>query len=135
MTFDSLVLDTHALLWFITDDARIGAAADVALADPAVRLRIPAIALAEACFLVERGRTNVPSVPRLLRALRGDCRIKIVPMGTGVVRRTVSMPGVAEMHDRQIVATAVLLRDRGDKVAVVTRDREITASGLVPVLW
>ncbi|HEY2584759.1 MAG TPA: hypothetical protein VGI81_03215 [Tepidisphaeraceae bacterium] len=46
-----------------------------------------------------------------------------------------SVGAITEIHDRQIVATALVLIDRGDSVAILTRDANITASGLVPVIW
>ena len=38
------------------------------------------------------------------------------------------------MHDRQIVTSAVKIMDRGEAVAILTRDASIRASGLVPVV-
>jgi hypothetical protein len=39
------------------------------------------------------------------------------------------------MHDRQIVATALVLQAAGEKVVLLTKDRNITESGVIPVLW
>jgi PIN domain nuclease of toxin-antitoxin system len=39
------VLDTHALVWYLTNDRRLGAQADAVLNDPGVTLIIPAIVL------------------------------------------------------------------------------------------
>jgi hypothetical protein len=39
------------------------------------------------------------------------------------------------MHDRQIVVTALVLADAGERVALLTNDADITASGLLPVVW
>jgi len=52
-----------------------------------------------------------------------------------VVARTLSLTSIREMHDRQIVATALILADAGTLTALVTRDQNITLSGLVPVVW
>jgi hypothetical protein len=48
---------------------------------------------------------------------------------------SLNLTAVAEMHDRQIVATALQLASAGSSVALLTCDRNITASGLVPVVW
>lgn len=42
---------------------------------------------------------------------------------------------ISEMHDRQIVATALVLADRGELVTLITRDENSTFSGLLPILW
>lgn len=39
------------------------------------------------------------------------------------------------MHDRQIVATALVLQDTDTKAIILTRDPIIQASGLVKTLW
>jgi hypothetical protein len=39
------------------------------------------------------------------------------------------------MHDRQIVETAMILQDRGEIVALLTCDRNITASGVISIIW
>ncbi|GEM_PF-4182047 len=42
---------------------------------------------------------------------------------------------INETHDRQIMATALVLMDAGETVVLLTRDANMTASGLVPILW
>jgi hypothetical protein len=39
------------------------------------------------------------------------------------------------MHDRQIVATALIAQDTGAQVTILTRDRNISQSRLIPTLW
>ncbi|MFL5395856.1 MAG: type II toxin-antitoxin system VapC family toxin [Myxococcales bacterium] len=129
------VLDTHALVWFVTGDARLGAQARAVMSDPAVQMLLPVTALAEACYIVDRGRTSIPTPLDLFKALRGDKRIRIAPLTAAVVRRTLAMSAIPEMHDRQIAATALRVIDRGGTAVLLTKDASITASGLVPVMW
>jgi hypothetical protein len=56
-------------------------------------------------------------------------------IGSSLNAAFLSVGAITEIHDRQIVATALVLIDRGDSVAILTRDANITASGLVPVIW
>jgi hypothetical protein len=39
------------------------------------------------------------------------------------------------MHDRQIVATTLQLARDGEEIALLTRDENIRASGLVLITW
>ena len=39
------------------------------------------------------------------------------------------------MHDRQIVATALVLASKGDIVQLLTCDQNIVVSGLVAIVW
>jgi PIN domain nuclease of toxin-antitoxin system len=48
------VVDTHALIWFLEGNPRLGAAAKTVLMDPDSELILPAIALAEAVWIDSR---------------------------------------------------------------------------------
>jgi hypothetical protein len=96
---------------------------------------LPATAYGEVCWIVERGRTNIPSVSLLRASLEADPRFTVYPLDRAVVDRSHSLTMIRERHDRQIAATALVLADRGEQVALITRDEDITASGVVPVLW
>jgi PIN domain nuclease of toxin-antitoxin system len=131
----SYVLDAHTVIWFLEDNPRLGPAAKRILLDPSVALVLPAIALAEACWLVERKRSTIPTTADLLGSVDADPRIVVHSLDREVVGRSNTRLAVLEMHDRQIVATALLLIDQGHSVALLTRDVNITASGLVPTIW
>lgn len=97
---------------------------------------LPAIALAEALFILEKGRGQYAvSEGKLLASVRADSRIRIVALGQRILDLTLQCKAIDEMHDRQIVATALLTQNRGFKVAILTRDANITSSGLVPCVW
>lgn len=50
------VVDTHALIWFLEGNARLGINAQAVLSNLSSRLILPAIALAEAVWILERGK-------------------------------------------------------------------------------
>jgi PIN domain nuclease of toxin-antitoxin system len=129
------VVDTHAYLWFLTGDARLSSTARAVFADPDGEFILPATALAEACWIVEHGRTSIPSVPALLAALDADPRFVVVPLDRTIIEKSTTLLAIGEMHDREIVAVALDLAGRGEDTVVITRDLNITASGLVHVLW
>ncbi len=54
------VLDTHALVWYLEGNPRLGQDAETVLDDLGSELVLPIIALAEAAFIIERGRTSIP---------------------------------------------------------------------------
>jgi PIN domain nuclease of toxin-antitoxin system len=58
----SYVCDAHTIIWYIGKNQLLGANAQAALADSTSCLYLPVIALAEACHIVARGRTVIPSV-------------------------------------------------------------------------
>jgi PIN domain nuclease of toxin-antitoxin system len=129
------VIDTHALIWFLEGNSRLGANANAILSNPDSQLVIPAITLAEAVWIVERGRTSIPSAKDLFSAVEADPRVLIYPLDKDVIETTMSLSAINEMHDRQITATAIVLASKGEIVQLLTCDRNITASALVPVIW
>lgn len=130
------VLDTHTLLWFLDGDARLGHGASQILEDPNARFLLPAIALAEALFILEfRPQRHRIGIADLLRRLAADGRIAFAEMTQAVILKTLECTVITEMHDRQIVATALIAQRTGAQVTILTRDRNISQSGLIPTLW
>ena len=92
----------------------------------------PTIALAEIAYLYDRKRVRI-SVPAVLAHVARAPRCTIYSLDETVIER---MPAGLNIHDALIVATALVFRDvLGRETTVVTRDAEITASGLVDVVW
>lgn len=126
------VTDTHSLLWFLARDKRLSRAAFNALNNAAIPLTIPSIVLAEIAFLYSRGRVTV-SVTAVLSELQRFPNSRIFPLDEVIARM---LPTGLEMHDSIIVATTMLLdQTTGQEVALITRDEQITVSGLVLVIW
>jgi PIN domain nuclease of toxin-antitoxin system len=129
------VLDTHALIWFLEDNSRLSDRVREILSEPTSALVLPAIALAEAVWIVDRGKTSIPSAAVLLGAINGDRRIVIYPLDQGIIEQTLKLVDIHEMHDRQIVATTIVLARKAEQVVLLTCDQNITASNSVPVIW
>lgn len=129
------VLDTHALIWFLEGNSRLGENAKNILSDPNSGLILPAIALAEAAWIVERGRTSIPSVVELFNAVNADPRLVIYSLNKRIIQQTLSLLTITEMHDRQIVATVLVLANQEESVTLLTCDQNITESGLVLIVW
>ena len=130
------VVDTHTLLWFLDNYKKLGIAAAKVLADPNVLLILPAIALSEALFVIEKGRTPFTiTETELLQAVEDDPRFVVTPLDEAVIQKTLQCKAVPEMHDRQIVATALLAQTNGNQVAILTRDESIQNCGLVQTIW
>lgn len=129
------LLDTHALIWHLEGNSRLGANAQLILDSSASELILPAIALAEALYIVERGRTRIPDVATLIRDLDKDPRIEIQPLTNDILRTSISLLSVPEIHDRLIVATGVYLQNRGETVEILTKDNEIALASILTIVW
>lgn len=131
---NEFVVDTHALIWHLEGNARLGPDAKRILNDPSSRLFIPVIVLAEAAWVVNKGKTALPGWSAVLDAVLADPRVSIINLTPQIVRRAMTLHGL-EMHDAQIVATARELTDAGHDVVLLGCDSQIVASGLLKVLW
>ena len=85
------ILDTHALIWFLEGNSRLGVTAKEILADSSSELILPAIALAESVWIVSRGKTSIPSVDALLKVVKQDKRISIYPLDSEVIEKSINL--------------------------------------------
>jgi PIN domain nuclease of toxin-antitoxin system len=104
------------------------------LDDTQSQLVLPLIALAEAAFIVERGRTSISSVGDLLPGMQSAPHLELYPLTPEVFEQSLLATNIPEIHDRLIVATALYLQSVGYTVSLITADSVITASKLVPVV-
>jgi PIN domain nuclease of toxin-antitoxin system len=125
------VVDAHALLWFFEGNPKLGPDARLLLADAGNRVFVPAIALAEACRVVEKGKSKIPAVGELFDAIDDDSRMD----DRELVERSIQLTAISEMHDRLIVAAALRRYERDPSSLLVTADVSIRNSSLVPTRW
>ena len=126
------VTDTHALYWYLTASPNLGVNAQAAFLageQGQTRIYMPSIVLAELYYL------NVKYNQPLLFAqeyerLTGSGQFRFVEFRAADVLRFDALVAIPEMHDRMIVGVAHALR-----LPLLTRDREIVASGTIQTIW
>ncbi len=127
----SVVADTHAFVWHLTDPKRLPKAARRAFlaADEGRWLcHLPAIVLVETWLLYERGRLRVGPA-QLLDAIAGHPGYAVLPFD---VEQAVEFGGFASVRDpmdRMILAAARTTRSR-----LVSGDGALAGHG-VDVVW
>jgi PIN domain nuclease of toxin-antitoxin system len=125
------LLDTHAWIWWVDQDARLGARAIAALdaMPPGERPYLADISLWEVAMLVERGRLELDLPLRdWLAAAAHPRSVRIVPVDAAIAAEVASLPAAfhRDPADRLIVATSRVLG-----IPVLTHDKLIAASRLV----
>lgn len=122
-----LLADTHVLLWWRADDARLSAPAREAMADPENELFFSAGSIWEMAIKEAAGKLDVPDDFVATMADRGFAELPIT------ARHGLVAGGLPPHHrdpfDRMLVAQA-----RAERLAVVTGDARIAAYE-VPLLW
>ena len=126
------VLDTHAIVWFLQNDARLGKAASFLLEDPKARFAVPTLVLCELSHLSRKAKLN-HSFPKILDFLKADRRFEILSLDEAVIP---FLSHQLDIHDDVILATALALeKARGVAVSLVTCDKEIKALEKVATIW
>ena len=128
------VADTHAVLWYLTADNRLGLSARSIMQDPGNQIVIPAIVIAESLFIIERGKSPATTIQLWEFVLRSN-NVSFYPLDIFVLEKSETLTIIHEMHDRQIVATAIRLQDSNTEAIIITKDGNIANSGLVKTAW
>jgi PIN domain nuclease of toxin-antitoxin system len=126
-----LLLDTHALLWFLADDPKLSAAAKAALVDPANERLLSPISLLEIALKVRLGKLPL-SAPFgvLFPAQLAVNRILLLPLEPRHVEPLTTLPlHHKDPFDRLIAATA-----RVESLSLVSADPVFDTYGLTR-LW
>jgi len=121
-----LLLDTHVLLWWQTDDRRLGREARRAIAT-ADLVWVSAVSGWEAAIKVSRGRLRLDEKFRILVAVDEFTELPVSLAHTELVRQL--PPHHADPFDRLLVAQAIV-----ENATLVTHDRAIEPYG-TPVIW
>ena len=124
-------LDTHAVLWSLADDPRLGSQARSLISHSRrSELIISDIVLLEISYLSAKGRIeDVDGVDILLAKVAESFRV--IPISPEIARLALELDiPHGDPFDRVIAATA-----KTHAIPLLTRDRSITDSGSVATLW
>jgi PIN domain nuclease of toxin-antitoxin system len=131
-----IVLDTHALVWWVTSDPMLSKQATAAIEHEQVNggeIIVSAISAWEIAMLVERERLVLSlDVAKFLAAVAEIEAVRFVPVDVAVATKSVVLPGVfhKDPADRMIVATA-----RTHAAPLVTADEKIRSYIHVKTIW
>ncbi|OGA57252.1 MAG: hypothetical protein A3F77_07095 [Betaproteobacteria bacterium RIFCSPLOWO2_12_FULL_67_28] len=130
-----IVLDTHALLWWVSGSKRLSARARRAIRAATVDAPAAAstISVLEIVTAVRRGRLELAApVESWLADLRLLPELRFEPVSVEIARRagTFDTPMPGDPADRIIAATAMVLRAR-----LVTADEELRRVAGLRAVW
>ena len=130
-----IVLDTHALVWWVTGDPTLSKKAKAAIAREldGGDIIVSSISAWEIAMLVNHERLLLSmDVMSWLATVAEIEAVRFVPVDVEIAAKSVALPG--EFHkdpaDRMIVATA-----RKFAVPLVTKDEKIRAYAHVKTIW
>ena len=111
---EEIVIDSHALFWFLTGNQKLSSKAQRVIED-AAQVIVPTIVLLEIYYLLKKQGLGHRFI-ELLAEIKNRTYL-VYPLDLEVVVHVVSLDDALEMHDRVIVATAAMWR-----VPIVTKD-------------
>lgn len=119
---ERITVDSHSLIWYLHKPSNIRLTAKALEAmDNAENngiIYVPSIALLEVMRLIEKGRYPI-DFDAIVKGIEEHSRYEIVPLTTEVIKISRNMQGL-ELHDRAIVATAIITNS-----VLVSKDRQI----------
>jgi PIN domain nuclease of toxin-antitoxin system len=124
-------LDTHAFLWWITEDRRLSARAREVMADGSNDLLLSAVSGWEIAIKASLGRISLPiPIDRFLSEQLQRNGIGTLPIEMSHALRVHALPLLhRDPFDRLLVAQALL-----EKLRILTSDRQV-AQYDVETLW
>ncbi|MBI5740101.1 MAG: type II toxin-antitoxin system VapC family toxin [Nitrospirae bacterium] len=125
------VTDTHSLVWYFTDDGRLGSNALHAFQNSETEgsVIVPAVVLAEIMYIAKKGRIALSFEETLTRIEECD-NFEVAPLNAEVLKIADKIDADLEMHDRLIAATAL-----HHDATLITKDKNIALSGVVSTTW
>ena len=129
-----IVIDTHALIWYLLGSAQLSDAARGAIGSVESgnsRGIVPAVVLAEFYYAIQKHHLRIDFAQSISR-LNAIPQLQMLPLEIeDVVALGDPRFGVIpEMHDRLIVITA-----HRNGAACVTKDSRIVASKIIETIW
>ena len=125
------VTDTHSLVWYFSDDARLSEKALRAFEETIEEgiIIVPSIVLAEIIFIAKKGRITL-TFEETLRKIEDQENFEVAALDSDILKVADKIEVDMEMHDKLIVATSLHFES-----ALITRDKRINESGIVSTIW
>jgi PIN domain nuclease of toxin-antitoxin system len=130
-----VVVDTHTIIWYLSDDPRLSAKAGNALDSATAAgevIHVPSICLVELTYVIEKRRLPASARNELLHALDDPLNpCSLVPLDRLVADALERVPRseVPDLPDRIVAATAIALQ-----APLISRDARVRASR-VETIW
>jgi PIN domain nuclease of toxin-antitoxin system len=132
----AVLVDTHALVWYLNNDRSLSATAThaIARAEAAGEAVVSVASFIDLWYVSQTTGAVSPSevdqIIRLVRKRGSGFRVAGVTAAIAIESNNIGRAALPDPWDRLIVATAKVRA-----LPLVTRDRRVTKSGLVPTVW
>ena len=125
------VVDTHSLVWFLTEDKRLSEKALQILdtKNPSDLIIVPTIVLAEILYINKKGKIKI-SFEDTVHSIANNSNFEIQVLDLPILFTASKITEHFETHDKIIIATAIY-----NDARIITKDSEIRNSKIVKIVW
>ena len=130
-----ILVDTHVLVWMVSDSSRLSrdAARELRKAEQNGELAIASITLRELALLYHHGRLRTSgSIESAIRTILEKSQVQVIEITPEIAALTITFPDnyPKDPGDRLIGATA-----RAYGLTLITQDERILSSPLIRTVW
>lgn len=128
----NFVTDTHALLWWFTNNPRLSTEVS-SIFEKCEKgeniIFIPSIVIAEALSIFDKKRISF-NFKRLLKKINDSGNFMLVALDYAILQKMVGLKDIPELHDKIIVSTAKFLN-----LPIITKDKILQKFPNVITIW
>ncbi|MAS35862.1 MAG: hypothetical protein CL610_17770 [Anaerolineaceae bacterium] len=129
------VVDTHALVWYLTADNKLSETARLAIKEATSEqafLVIPAVVLAELFMIAEKQRTTlvIPTLQSIIQDWQASNHIILSDLTPQLIIKSAAYTSIPDIFDRLIVTEA-----EGLDARIITRDPVIAGIEQSRTIW
>ncbi|ODS32453.1 MAG: PIN domain protein [Candidatus Scalindua rubra] len=128
----NFVTDTHALLWWFTNNPKLGTNVS-AIFEKCEKgenvIFVPSIVIAEALSIFDKKRISF-NFKKLLTKINDSENFMLIALDYPILQKMVSLKDIPELHDKIIVSTAKYLN-----LPIITKDKKIQRLTNIKTIW
>lgn len=128
----NFVTDTHALIWWFTNNPRLSKKAAGIFGDcenGESIIFVPSIVIAETLSIFDKKRVSF-DFKKLLKQINDSEHFVIVPLDSPILMKMVDLKDVPELHDKIIASTAKYLN-----LSIITKDEVLQNLSHIKTVW
>jgi PIN domain nuclease of toxin-antitoxin system len=128
----NFIADTHALLWWFTDNPKISSRASEIFEDCEKGenvIFIPSIVIAEALSIFDKKRVAF-NFKSLIKKIQASDNFSIIPLDYPILEKMFELKEIPELHDKIIASTGKYL-----KAPIITKDKALQNIRAIKTIW
>ena len=125
------LLDTHALLWFLSGDERISPKSRKVISDPKNRCYISIASLWEMAIKIKIGKLDLSFDLKELATYLSGNNIEVLPIAFEHIMETL----VLEDHHRDPFDRIIIAQARFERLTIISKDENFPKYAHIRLIW